>query len=352
MGPGLGKGAVTDRITKAAIDVGTISVRLLVAEVSGTEIRPLARRAEVTRLGQGVGVRGKLATAARRRTAEVVGRFVAEARALGANELIVAGTSAAREAADGEEFLQELGKIHAVATVVLPGSQEAELAYAGVSSDLKGDLVVLDIGGGSTELITRDAGGSLRSASLALGANRATERWLHSDPPTYEEISGAYAEAQAVFARVVQEFGASKPRDFSPSLSVCVPEAWSGTSASSPGLTDQIWGGEGYTSEPVLVGVAGTVVTLASLEAGLKQYDPDVIHHRRLSRKSVSKLLDMLAALNTRRRAALPCVQRGRAAVLPGGAIVLLAAMDTLGYEELLVSERDLLEGLVLWGAK
>lgn len=331
------------KVTRAAIDVGTISVRLLVAEVDGSRIRPLVRRAEITRLGQGLGSGRKLGKAARQRTAEAVRRFVAEARGLGAEEIVLAGTSAAREAADGEEFIRELGETHNVAASVLPGSLEAELAYSGVSSDLGGDLVVLDIGGGSTELTRKDPNGSLHSISLALGASRATETWLHTDPPTQTEIAGAYEEARAAFGQVAHQFGAKRILGFS-DQDVAQP--------SDGGLAAETCSLEDPCSSPILVGVAGTVITLASLDAGLKLYDPEVIHRRKLSRESVGSLLEMLVGLSARERAALPCVQRGRAPVLPGGAVVLLAAMDTLGYEELVVSERDLLEGLVLWGRK
>ena len=147
-----------------------------------------------------------------------------------------------------------------------------------------------------------------------MGAFQATEKWVDSDPPSAAELDQIAREAKAVFAEVRADF-----------------ESPDRSSAERP-----------------LVGVAGTVTTLAALDAGLQEYDPEVIHLRELSRERAEAVLARLAAMTTRERAALPCVQAGRAPVIVAGAVVLLAAMDALGYESLTVSERDLLDGLVL----
>jgi exopolyphosphatase/guanosine-5'-triphosphate,3'-diphosphate pyrophosphatase len=306
----------------AAIDVGTISVRLLLAEEANGRLRTVVRKAEVTRLGEGLTPGGRLGEAARRRTAEVVARYVEEARSGGADKIVVVATSAAREAADGEEFMRTLGRNSGVKATVLSGRREAELAYAGASLDIRGESVVIDIGGGSTELICRPGGGSLETVSLRLGASRATERWIKSDPPTTEEIVQTYEEAGRAFAAVRHLFGLGR------------------AAYRSRGAPKRR-----------LVGVAGTVTTLACLDAGLTVYDAERIHLRTLSLESVQQLVVRLSALTTEERAALPCVQPGRAQVIVGGAVILWAAMEMLGYDRLTVSERDLLDGLAQCGA-
>ena len=296
---------------RAAIDVGTISVRLLVADVAAGRLQSLVRVAEVTRLGENLRPGGRLTEAARQRTAEAVARYAQEARRHGADQIVLVGTSAAREAADGEEFILALGRDNGVMAVVLSGMAEAELAYAGASLDIEGDSVVLDVGGGSTEVIRGLEDGTVEAVSLELGASRATERWITTDPPAPADIAKAYEEAERAFLGVRRRFSAG----------------------------------------PRLVGVAGTVTTLTCLAAGLEKYDAEAIHLRLLSLASVRSLVARLSAMTTDERAALPCVQAGRAPVILAGAIIVQAAMETLGYDKLTVSERDLLDGLVLRGA-
>jgi len=308
---------------RAAIDMGTISVRLLVADSVEGRPQSLVRKTEITRLGQGLSPQGVLAPEARRRTAAVVARFVQEAREHGSDTVILAGTSATRDAADGEEFVRALGREHSIEAVVLSGKREAELAFAGASLDLPGDsIVLLDVGGGSTEVIGRPEGGAVEAVSLDLGASRATERWITSDPPTPGEIAQVRGEAERILSGLRHLYGAHVSGDAT----------------------------EGSGRRRRLVGVAGTVTTLACLDAGLESYDSDLIHLRSLSVPSVRALVERLSRLTTAERAALPCVQAGRAPVLVGGAVIVLAAMETLGYDVLTVSERDLLDGLVLYG--
>ncbi len=159
--------------------------------------------------------------------------------------------------------------------------------------DVSGRPVVLDVGGGSTELIRGTPGGAIESVSLALGASRGTERWIHSDPPLPEEMNAALAEAAALLEPLRGAFaGADR-----------------------------------------LVGVAGTVTTLACVDAGLMAYDAEVIHLRPLSLESVDRLIGFLAGMTTSQRAALPCVQAGRAPVIVAGALIVKAAMQALGYD-------------------
>ena len=174
---------------------------------------------------------------------------------------------------------------------------------------MQGDFVVLDVGGGSTELIRRAAEGGVEAVSLELGASRATDRWIQTDPPTPEELTAVHREATAALGALQPRFGAGTGR---------------------------------------LVGVAGTVTTLACLDAGLQVYASDAIHLRTLSLESVNRQIARLAGMTLAERAVLPCVQEGRAPVIVGGAVIVKEAMKVLGYTELTVSERDLLDGLVL----
>jgi len=313
----------SDSQIRAAIDVGTISVRLLVAEVAGRRSTPLVRKTEITRLGESLEPDGPLLPAARARTAAAVSRFGAEARQSGADMILITGTSAARDAIDGSEFLRSLGRENSVAALVLSGSSEARLALRGASLDVEGRPVVLDIGGGSTELIraggdepqtgaARAAVDAVESVSLKLGASRATERWIASDPPTTEELCRVSEETRKALTPLRDRFGAGAP------------------------------------GRPRLVGVAGTVTTLACLDAGLEAYDADALHLRPLAVDTVRRWVERLAGMTTEQRATLPCVQAGRAPVIVAGGSVLLAAMETLGYAELTVSERDVLDGSVL----
>ena len=312
--------AATVSRRRAVVDVGTISVRLLVADVEGDRVETIVRRTEITRMGEGLRPGGGLLPAAAERTAAAVSRFVAEARRLQPSGILLAGTSATREAADGREFLVSLGAKLGVDAVVLSGREEAEFAYAGATLDIAGDPLVLDIGGGSSELSRRN-GIRFDTVSLDIGASKATERWIKTDPPERAEIDLVQQEARGMFEPLLSRFG-ERPKN--------------GTPGSRPGR------------ERRLVGVAGTVTTLACLAAGLDRYDREALHLRVLTLEEVRAQLDRLAAMTLEQRAALACVQAGRAPVIVGGAAVLLAAMETLGFTEMTVSERDLLDGLAL----
>ncbi len=302
---------------RAVIDVGTISVRLLVADVSGETVDTVVRRTEVTRLGQGLRPGERLLPEAAERTADAMSRFAEEARQLGAEAAVMVGTSAVREAADGRAFLTAVGDRVQVKTVVLSGREEAEAGYAGVVLDVPGDPVVVDIGGGSTE-ISRRRGIRFETTSLDLGATKASERWLAGDPPVPAAVERARKQAERIIGPAAARFTG-------------------GVDATDAGVTR-------------LVGVAGTVTTIACLAAGLSEYDRDALHLRSLSRAEVKKQFDRLSAMTLEQRAALACVQAGRAPLIVGGAAILLAVMDALGFSELTVSERDLLDGLALFG--
>ncbi|MGI5939867.1 MAG: DUF501 domain-containing protein [Thermoleophilia bacterium] len=316
-------GACLTRQRRAVIDVGTISVRLLVADVAGERMEAVERRVEITRLGEGLLPGGRLRAEAAERTSAVVHRFVDEAQRLGASSLVVVGTSAVREAADGRKWLMDWGRRSGVRAAVLSPREEAEMGYTGATLDIGGGPVVIDVGGGSTE-VSRRAGIRFETVSLDIGAAKATERWIATDPPAKVDLDRVRRDAEQLFAPLTASFR--------------------GDGRSGAFLT------VGEAGIPRLVGVAGTVTTLACLAGGLERYDRDILHLSVLSRGDVQTQLDRLSTMTTAEREALPCMQPGRAAVIVGGSIIVLAAMDVLGFSELTVSERDLLDGLIVHG--
>jgi len=310
-------------------------VRLLVADVpaangqSGAEVREgrsgetevaeerprdVVRKAVVTHLGEELVAGGGLARSARARTGQVIGQFVQEARAHGAERVLLVGTSAVREAIDGREFLRAVALTCGAHWRVLSGTEEAALTYRGVTLGFDHDLVVFDVGGGSTELVCRQPDGLLDVVSLPMGASRATAAWMRSDPPKLNEIDQVKKEAAVLLAPLQKRFGAA-----------FVGQA-----------------------QRRLVGVAGTVTTLACLALGLSIYDRAAIHGFTLTKEEVERLLSLLAGLSLRERSALACMQPGRAEVIVAGTAIVLAALEVLGYGGLTVSERDLLDGLIV----
>jgi exopolyphosphatase/guanosine-5'-triphosphate,3'-diphosphate pyrophosphatase len=286
----------------AAIDLGTNSTRLLVADVVDGEVQELARRTEITRLGEGVDERRRLLPVPVARVRNVLAGFRREAEALGAERTLAIGTSAVRDADNGEAFLGELEWSYGFRTRLLTGDEEAGLTLRGVRSgrDLPRDTLVLDVGGGSTELISED----LR-VSLDVGSVRLTERFLHADPPSAGQLEAA--------ASAVREL---------------LPDA----------------------APAAAVGVAGTVTTLAALELGA--YDPARVHGYRLLRDRVAAQVERLAALPLSDRRELPGLEPERAPVIVGGAVIVREVLARYGLAELEVSERDLLTGTALAAAE
>lgn len=342
----------------AAVDVGTNSVRVLIAAVGESgAVLGLVRRAEITQLGAGLGSGGPLDPEARLRTGRAVADLAAEACALGAESVQLVGTSAARDAEDGPAFIAGLGRDLGVDARVATGQEEAALTFLGATSDLEGDPVVLDIGGGSTELVRardfhvgsrRAVGGAapkiegvgLDAVSLDLGCVRGTADWFTSDPPSREELRVARRRCVEAFRPLAPRFAAGAA---APAGSVAGTAQGGGGGSSSVAVSPELL--------PRLVGVAGTITTLACLALSLPEYDPDAIHLRTFHRSELEDVVDRLAAMGPDERAALPCMQRGRGGVIVAGGVILLAAMEALGWTEITVSERDLLDGILLAGA-
>jgi exopolyphosphatase / guanosine-5'-triphosphate,3'-diphosphate pyrophosphatase len=296
-----------------AIDIGTNSVRLLVAEVDGTgraaKLETLDRRMRITRLGQGVDATGALAPEAIARTVAVLREYRAALDEFGVTRVRATATSAARDASNRDEFFtaaREAG----IEPELLSGEEEAALSFLGATADLDAPApyLVVDIGGGSTEFVlgTSAPEGLI---SVNIGCVRITEQFLRSDPPAPEELSNAVA--------VVRDHIADVERAI-------------------PRVADAV----------TLVGLAGTVTTVAAIELGLPEYDRDKIHHFRLTKAAAEDVFRTLATESAAERAHNPGLEPGRVDVIVGGAIVLVAILRSLGFDEVLVSEADILDGL------
>jgi exopolyphosphatase / guanosine-5'-triphosphate,3'-diphosphate pyrophosphatase len=298
-----------------AIDIGTNSVRLLVADVDGSgreaKLVPLDRRMRITRLGQGVDRTRALAPDAVTRTVDVLREYRTVLDDLGVTQLRATATSAARDASNRDDFFGAALDALGVVPELISGDEEAQLSFLGATADLDAPApyLVVDIGGGSTELVVgTDAPTGL--VSLDIGCVRVTEQFLESDPPAPEELSNAVATVRDMIADV--------PRIV-------------------PGAADAA----------TLVGLAGTVTTVAAIELGLPEYDAERIHHFRLTRAAAEDVFRTLATESAAARAHNPGLEAGRVDVIVGGAIVLVSVMRVLGFDEMLVSEADILDGLV-----
>ena len=293
----------------AAIDLGTNTTRLLVADVADGLVDDVSRRTTITRLGEGVDSRRKLLPLPIARVRNCLADYRRELEGLGAERTLLVATSAVREAENGEAFLGEIEWSYGFATRLLTGDEEAALTLEGVANGrvLIPDTAVLDVGGGSTELIS-----SGYRLSMELGSVRLTERFLHSDPPTKDELDGMTSAVQSVLSEHV---------------------------------SDELTPRRG-------IGVAGTITALAALDLGLVEYDSDRVHGHRLSAVAVQRQLTRLAALPLAERREVPGLEPERAPVIVAGAAIVLEAMSYLGLHELEVSERDLLDGAALEAAE
>jgi exopolyphosphatase / guanosine-5'-triphosphate,3'-diphosphate pyrophosphatase len=277
----------------AAVDLGTNSTRLLVADANGT-LDEVVRRLRITRLGEGVDERRKLLPLPIARVRNVLSEYRRELEALGAERTLCIATSAVRDAENGEAFLGEIEWSYGFATRLLSGDEEAEMTLQGIGAVEPGTLVV-DIGGGSTEL--QLVGTDLR-VSLDIGCVRLTERFGEDVAAVREYVRGLLPEARAERA----------------------------------------------------VGVAGTVTTIAALDLGLDEYDPERIHGHRISSEAANEQLTRLAAMPVEARAEI--VEPGRASVIVAGAAILAEILAFYALEGIEASERDILHGAALAAAE
>jgi exopolyphosphatase/guanosine-5'-triphosphate,3'-diphosphate pyrophosphatase len=296
----------------AAIDAGTNTTRLLVAESHGRSYRSLDRRILFTRLGEGVDGRGTLVPAAIKRTLDAIAEFCSVCGEFEVQKLTIGATSAVRDAGNGEEFLEAARKLSGASARAITGDEEARLSFMGATGDLSAEKVlVFDIGGGSTELVLGTPGEAVSGwLSLDIGAVRLTERYLRSDPPATEEMLLLEAAIDDALSRV----------------------------------DDHLEG----CSDALLVGLGGTVTALAALNLGLDVYDPEAVHHHSLPRGALDSLYHSLAELPLSDRIRPPILPKGRADVVVAGSAIASGILARWGYKRVLVSEKDILDGLVL----
>jgi len=299
----------------AGVDIGTNSTRLLVADVDGAgndaRLVPLDRRMRITRLGQGVDATRRLRPEAIGRTVDVLREYRGALDELGVDDVRATATSAARDALNRDDFFGPATDALGVTLELLTGDEEARLSFLGATSGLTepAPYLVVDIGGGSTEFVlgdTEPAG----QISVDVGCVRISEQLLHSDPPAPEELSEAVAIVRDHLADVDRELPAAR-------------------------------------EAATLVGLAGTVTTVAAVELGLPEYDPEKIHHFRLTKQAAEDVFRTLATEPAVERRHNPGLEPGRVDVIVGGAVVLVTIMRVLGFDEMLVSEADILDGLV-----
>ena len=298
----------------AAIDCGTNSLRLLVADVdpAAGRLSDVDRRLEIVRLGQGVDATGRLAADALARTLRVLRSYQRIIEEASASAIRMVATSATRDAVNAGEFVAGVRDILAIEPEVLSGEDEARLSFIGATAELAGTMtgpyLVTDIGGGSTEFVLGDPGAMTAAVSVNIGCVRMTERHLHHDPPGDREIAAARADIDAALDEVARQ----------------IP----------------------VTAARTLVGLAGSVTTVAALDIGLDAYEAEKIHHSRVSVEAVRAVTASLLAQTRAERARLAVMHPGRVDVIAGGALVLTQIMERFGFGEVLVSEHDILDGL------
>jgi exopolyphosphatase/guanosine-5'-triphosphate,3'-diphosphate pyrophosphatase len=311
----------------AAIDCGTNSLRLLVADVEpgAGRLTDVDRRMEIVRLGQGVDSTGRLAPEALERTLRALRGY---ARIIGdqsAEAVRMVATSATRDAANAADFVRGVSGVLGLEPEVLSGQEEAYLSFVGATAEFSagsagpggGPYLVVDIGGGSTEFVVGDSlitgdptrgAAAVSAVSVDIGCVRLTERHLHSDPPRRGEISAAAVDIDAALDMVARVIPVSAAR--------------------------------------TLVGLAGSVTTVAGLALGLGEYDSARIHHARVSAEQVAAQTRGLLRQTRKERAALGVMHPGRVDVIAGGAMVLDQIMRRFGFGEVLASEHDILDGI------
>ena len=300
----------------AVIDVGTNTVRLLVAESDGRSAhRTLLTTQAITRLGQGLLPARELQAEPMRRTVRVLRQYRELAEAQGAAAILAVGTSALREARNRAAFLAAARDEAGLEVTVIAGEDEARLSLLGVRAGLAGAparLALMDIGGGSTELLLADGETVLAAVSTGLGVVKLTESCLHSDPPVPAEMESVRRMAAERLDRV---------------------------------RTVEL---RGVLPEDTLVGTAGTVTSLAAVDLALAPYDPTRVTGHRLTRARIAQVLHRLASVPLADRRRVPGLEPARADIIVAGGVICLAAMDALGFSALTVSDGGLREGLLL----
>ena len=306
---------MTDRGRRVAvIDVGTNSTRLLIADVDAGRVSPLERRSTVTRLGRGVDLSGRLASEAVEDVCAAIGGYLGTIEELGAETVDAIATSAVRDAENGSAFIAELRERFALSARVLAGEEEARLTYLGATSESPPSepTLVVDIGGGSTELIVGSGTEIAFHDSLQAGVVRHSERYIDSDPPTAGELEALATDIRGL-------------------------------------LEDSVGAG---VEARAGIAVAGTPTSLASVEMGLEPYDPSRVHGHVLPLPSIQRMLSRLASLPLAERVEVTGLHPDRAPTIVAGVVILIQVMRAFGLHEIEVSEHDILYGTALAAAQ
>jgi exopolyphosphatase / guanosine-5'-triphosphate,3'-diphosphate pyrophosphatase len=301
----------------AVVDIGTNSTRLLVAEVEQGDLRELERQTTVTRLGEGLEATGRLSDAAIGRVSDALASYREAIDRLGAERVVAVATSAMRDAENGPDFRDEIQRRFGIDARTISGDEEARLTFLGATAgrDVGGETLVIDIGGGSTEYVTGRPGADPDfHVSTRMGSVRHTERHLRGDPPTETELAALAEDARAI-------------------VEADVPAE----------VRERVGAG---------IAVAGTATSLAAIDQELDPYDPERVHGYRLSQASCERLLARLARLTVAERRDVAGLHPDRAPTIVAGAGILLESMRAFGVDEVEVSERDILHGAALVGAK
>jgi len=296
----------------AVLDIGSNSTRLLVADVHAGRVSEVERQSRVTRLGRGVDLAGQLSGEAIEAACSAIADYMTICRDHGADQVEAIATSAVRDATNGEAFIAELRERFALSTRVLDGEQEARLTYAEATAEQPPAVptVVVDIGGGSTELVVGIGTDVSFHASLQAGVVRHTERHLAADPPTAPELEALAADVR--------------------------------------GLLEQAMTGQPDTQAEAGIAVAGTPTSLASIELGLEPYDPKQVHGHTLSLPAIQRLLSLLASAPLSKRREIEGLHPDRAPNIVSGVVILVETMRAFGLDRIAVSEHDILYGTAI----
>jgi exopolyphosphatase / guanosine-5'-triphosphate,3'-diphosphate pyrophosphatase len=298
----------------AAIDCGTNSIRLLVADPGDERLRDVVRRMEIVRLGEGVDRTGRFGDAALARTFAALDDYAEQIRALGAGRIRMVATSATRDAGNRDVFVAGVRERLGVEPEVVTGDAEAALSFDGATRELRRaggftpPYLVVDIGGGSTEFVVGDDQGMHAARSVDVGCVRLTERHLHDDPPSDAQVAAARADVQQAIDTVRESVPVDAAR--------------------------------------TLVGLAGSVTTVTALALDLPAYEPERIHHARIAAADVHRVAETLLHMPHADRAALPVMHPGRVDVIGAGALVLDTIVGALRFDSVVASEHDILDGI------
>ncbi len=299
----------TDLHRVAVVDIGSNSTRLLIAEVAAGRVSEVERQSRVTRLGRGVDLSAQLSAEAIEAACEAIADYVAICREAGVETIEAIATSAVRDASNGSAFVAELRERFALSARVLDGEEEARLTYTGATAERPPTepTLVVDIGGGSTELIVGAGAEISFHTSLQAGVVRHSERHITSDPPTTVELEALASDVRA--------------------------------------LIENALAGQAGTAATAGIAVAGTPTSLASIELGLEPYDPKQVHGHTLALASIQRLLSQLASAPLAKRVEITGMHPDRAPNIVAGVVILIETMRAFGLERIEVSEHDILYG-------